>query len=170
MRAAELTPAALKTAGAKRGFAEFRLLTEWRAVVGEALAAICRPVKVAYGGRGGIGLGATLVVAAEGARAPEVEMQSAMIMDRVNAFYGYRAVSRLAIDQSRAPLVEEARRGLAEDAAPFERAPGGVTPAKGVADEGLALALGRLEANIKAKAAKSANAGAPKPHDARSVR
>lgn len=35
LRAADLAPEALKSGGAKRGFAELRLLTEWRAVVGE---------------------------------------------------------------------------------------------------------------------------------------
>lgn len=150
-RAAEFTPGALKSAGAKRGFAELRLLTEWRAIAGDALAAICRPTKVTYGGRGG-GLGAALVLAAEGARAPEIEMQKAQIVERVNAFYGYRAISRISIDQSRAPLLNAPEPGAgAEQDAP-RPAP---RPLANVADPGLALALARLGANVKAKAARA---------------
>lgn len=154
LSAAELAPTILKTTGAKRGFAELRLLTEWRAVVGEALAGVCRPLKVSYGGRSGAGLGATLVIAAEGARAPEIEMQKTRIMDRVNTFYGYRAVSRIAIDQSRAPLMS-AQAGLAEAPAPYKGAP--PRPEPGIADGDLALALARLGANVRAKTRSSDN-------------
>lgn len=155
LRAGELTPTALKTAGAKRGFAELRLLTEWRAVVGDALARVCRPVKVSYS-RKGPGLGATLIVTAEGARAPEIDMQKDRILEKVNAFYGYRAVSRLSIDQSRAPMMTAAA-GMAEDASAWtgpDRKPA-PKPVEGVEDEGLALALARLGANVTAKARKS---------------
>ncbi|QIE56268.1 DUF721 domain-containing protein [Pikeienuella piscinae] len=155
LRAAELTPSALKSCGARRGFAELRLLTEWRAVVGEALASICRPMKVTYRSRGG--LGASLILTTEGARAPEVEMQKTRIIDRVNAFYGYRAVSRIVIDQSRAPMMRAAPAGLAEAPAKWEGAP--PAPVKDVADPGLALALARLGANVKAKTARAASDG-----------
>ena len=152
MRAAELTPGALKSAGAKRGFAELRLLTEWRAVVGEAVARVCRPVKVTYRGRGGPGLGATLVVTAEGARAPEIEMRKAQILERVNAFYGYRAVSRLSIDQSRSAMMDDGAAGFADAKTEWRGPDVKAKPVEGVADESLALALGRLGANVAAKA------------------
>ncbi|MEX2520333.1 MAG: DUF721 domain-containing protein [Paracoccaceae bacterium] len=154
LSAAELAPTVLKSTGAKRGFAELRLLTEWRAVVGEALAGVCRPLKVSYGGRSGAGLGATLVIAAEGARAPEIEMQKTRIIERVNTFYGYRAISRIAIDQSRAPLLRMPN-GMAETATPFEGPP--PQPVAGVADDHLALALARLGANVRAKSRRADN-------------
>ncbi len=156
LRAAELTVGTLKSAGAKRGFAELRLVTEWRAIVGDALSVLCRPVKVTYGGRGGSGLGATLVVTGEGARAPEIDMQKTRIIDKVNAFYGYRAVSRLVIDQSRSAMPMAAQplsaQGFAEGQTEWQGAPvASVSPLEGVADQHLALALGRLEANIAAR-------------------
>ncbi|MEM7545023.1 MAG: DUF721 domain-containing protein [Pseudomonadota bacterium] len=159
LRASELAPNALKTAGAKRGFAELRLLMEWRDVVGEALASVCRPVKVSYGGRGGPGLGASLVVTTEGARAPEVEMQKTRIIEKVNVFYGYRAISRLVIDQSRSatpPLPSTARQtGFAEAAEPWTGADESTQirekPVSGVEDERLGLALSRLGTNIRAR-------------------
>lgn len=160
-RCADLAAPTLKQAGAKRGFAELRLLTEWRVIVGEALAGVCRPIKVSYKGRT-TGLGATLHVAAEGARAPELTMQEPQIIERVNQFYGYRAVSRLVIDQSRAPMLGPAGRaaGFAEPGADFvagapnAQAIDEVARAHaldGVTDERLRLALGRLGANIKAR-------------------
>ncbi len=142
--AASLAPVVLRSVGAKRGFAELRLVTEWEAVAGARLAALCRPVKVSY--RGGAGLGATLVLAAPGARAPEVEMLAPALIERVNAFYGYRAVARIRIDQSAAAAKEAAPRRVA----PPEPA---LAPVDGIEDERLALALARLGANVRAKAA-----------------
>ena len=44
-------------------------------------------------------LGATLVVRVEGARATEVEHLGPRIIERVNQFYGYRAIDRLKVTQ-----------------------------------------------------------------------
>ena len=158
IRAGSLAPGALKSAGAKRGFAELRLLTEWTAVVGEALSRVCRPVKVSYS-RSGPGLGATLIVTAEGARAPEIEMEKARIIERVNAFYGYRAVSRLSIDQSRMGMV--AAHGMAEAATEWTGRGVDPEPVEGVEDERLALALARLGANVSARKTTKPDASGP---------
>jgi hypothetical protein len=163
-RAADLAAPTLKQVGAKRGFAELRLLTEWRVIVGEALASVCRPIKVSYKGRT-TGLGATLYVAAEGARAPELAMQEPQIIERVNQFYGYRAISRLMIDQSRAGMV--AATGFADKTTPFQRdhpkqaaTSENRIAVEGVTDKRLRLALSRLGANIstKSKCAQSKRA------------
>lgn len=153
-RAADLAAPTLKQAGAKRGFAELRLLTEWRVIVGEALARVCRPIRVSYKGRT-TGLGATLYVAAEGARAPELAMQEPQIIERVNRFYGYRAISRLMIDQSRAGMVAA---GFSDKVQPFRQdhptqaaTHHNRVDVDGVTDERLRLALSRLGANISAK-------------------
>lgn len=152
--AAQLTPDALKQAGAKRGFAEARLLTHWTEIAGEALAKICRPIKVSYASRSA-SLGATLVLAADGARGPEIDAQRNRIIERVNSYYGYRAVNRIKIDQSRSPT---RMQGFAEPAATFEGPKPAPRPVEGVTDEGLALALGRLGANIRSKAAQKRRA------------
>ncbi|MGB0852498.1 MAG: DUF721 domain-containing protein [Pikeienuella sp.] len=156
--AADLVAPTIKHAGAKRGFAELRLLTEWRVIVGEALAGVCRPIKVSYKGRTS-GLGATLYVAAEGARAPELAMQEPQIIERVNQFYGYRAISRLSIDQSRAGMLSA---GFADTSKPYEQdhptqaePSTGRIPIEGVTDERLRLALARLGANITAKSKRA---------------
>ena len=89
------------------------------------------------------------------ADAPEIEMLGPRIVERVNAHYGYRAVSRIAIDQSRSPAHMP---GFAEPAATFEGPKSAPRPVEGVTDERLALALGRLGANIRSKAAQRARA------------
>lgn len=139
----------IRKAGESRGFAVARLLTHWDQIVGPDLAAQTRPVKMGYARDG---LGATLTVMAQGAVAPLVEMQKTRIRDRVNACYGYAAVTRIAITQTGAA-------GFAEGQAAFAHAPARAEPdpaveararesAGDVKDEGLRLALERLGMHI----------------------
>jgi hypothetical protein len=111
--AAGLLKDRIRAAGESRGFAVARLLTHWAEVVGEETAAMARPVKVGYGREG---FGATLTLLTTGAAAPVLQMQLPKIRDRVNACYGYNAISRVAITQT-APL------GFAEGQVAFGPAP-----------------------------------------------
>lgn len=124
MRAGETTRPQLRQAAGRYGFAETDVLTRWPEVVGEALAGLCHPVRVSY--RRGRGLGAELVVQADGARAPELEMSAPRIVERVNGFYGYRAISRLRVTQATGRAGEAA--GFAEARAPFAGPPAASEP------------------------------------------
>ncbi len=96
-RTASLLGEQIRRAGESRGFAVSRVLTHWDEIAGPEIAAICRPVKISYA-RGGFG--ATLTVLAAGAHAPMVEMQKERLRERVNAIYGYNAISRVRITQT----------------------------------------------------------------------
>ena len=141
----------VRAAGEKRGFAVARLLTHWEEVAGPDLAKVTRPVKVGYGRDG---MGATLTLLVQGAAAPVVEMQKEKLREKVNAVYGYNAISRIHLTQT-API------GFAEGQAQFSPAPKATAPApdpaivarahdtaEGVADNGLREALERLGQNI----------------------
>jgi hypothetical protein len=112
-RAATLMQSNIRKASEDRGFAVTRLLTHWAEVVGEATAKIATPVNVSYG-KGG--MGATLTVLTTGAQAPMLEMQKEQIREKVNACYGYRAISRVRITQT-------APTGFAEGRVAFAPAP-----------------------------------------------
>lgn len=147
---ARLLESRIRTASEARGFAQTRLLTHWSEIVGDAVAAIARPVDIKYGRQG---FGATLTLLTTGAQAPMLEMQKDRIRDRVNACYGYRAISRVWITQT-------APTGFAEGQVQFGPAPvrsvapdpevlaqaGAVT--RSVEDDDLRLALAALAANV----------------------
>ena len=151
-RAATLVERDIREAGESRGFAVSRLLTHWAEVAGPSLAARTRPVKVSYA-KGGFG--ATLTVLTTGAEAPMVEMQAEALRERVNACYGYSAISRIRVTQT-------APTGFAEGQASFDHAPRQpktTTPdpvtrqkaaetAQPVSDPGLRTALETLGANV----------------------
>jgi hypothetical protein len=108
-RTATLLNDQIRRAGESRGFAVSRLLTHWSEIVGEDVAAIARPVNVGYGRNG---FGATLTMLTTGAQAPMLEMQKEQIRAKVNAVYGYNAISRIRITQT-------AATGFAEGQAQF---------------------------------------------------
>lgn len=112
-RAGALVETQIRKVGESRGFAVSRLLTHWAEIVGADLARLCRPVRAAYG-RGSFG--ATLTVLASGAAAPIVQARLPELRERVNACYGYTAISRIKITQT-------APEGFGEPPAPFEAAP-----------------------------------------------
>jgi len=101
----------IRAASERRGFAQTRLLTHWVEIVGQSIASIARPTKVSYAREG---FGATLTVLTDGAHAPELQMLLPKLKEKVNACYGYNAISRIRITQ-----VSEHR--LAELSSEFER-------------------------------------------------
>ena len=103
----------IRRVGESRGFAVSRVLTHWAEIAGTDIAAIARPVNISYG-RGGFG--ATLTVLTTGAQAPMLEMQKEKLRERVNAAYGYNAISRIRITQT-------APTGFAEGQAQFAPPP-----------------------------------------------
>ena len=123
----------IKRAGESRGFAVSRVLTHWAEIAGADIASIARPVNVSYG-RGGFG--ATLTVLTTGAQAPMLEMQKERLRERVNAAYGYNAISRVRITQT-------APTGFSEGQAMFAPQPKPSAPApdpKVVSEVGQAVA------------------------------
>ncbi|MCL7465869.1 DUF721 domain-containing protein [Phaeovulum sp. NW3] len=158
--AAGLVKDRIRNAGEARGFAVSRLLTHWAEVVGEDIAAQTRPVKIGYA-KGGFG--ATLTLLTIGAAAPMLQMQLPRIRERVNACYGYNAISRVILTQT-API------GFAEGQAQFAPAPKAPPPAapdpqirarasetaQGFSDPGLRAALETLAANVLSRAANRA--------------
>lgn len=103
----------IRKATEKRGFVETRLLTNWAEIAGEATASVARPVKVSYGREG---IGATLTLLVNGANAPMVQTDLLKIKERVNACYGYAAISRIRLTQTAAV-------GFSEASVPFRVAP-----------------------------------------------
>src|SRR6056297_1671732 len=112
-RTAKLLQDRIRRASETRGFAQSRLLTHWPEIVGEDVAAIARPVDVKYGREG---FGATLTVLTTGAQAPMLEMQKEQLRNKVNAVYGYNAISRIHVTQT-------APTGFADGQASFDHRP-----------------------------------------------
>lgn len=144
--AGQLLSSRIRSAGESRGFAVTRLLTAWDEIAGD-VARMTKPVKVGYGREG---LGGTLTLLVQTAHAPMVQMQIPKLIERVNAAYGYAAISRIILTQT-------AATGFAEGQTPFD-APKRAPDPKAVAvahdlaapvqNDGLRAALELLGQNI----------------------
>jgi len=155
--AGQLLTSRIRTAGEARGFAVTKLLTAWDEIAGD-LAPMTRPVKVGYGRDG---LGGTLTLLVQPAHAPMVQMSLPRLIERVNATYGYAAISRISLTQT-------AASGFAEGQTPFaapKRAPDPVAVAQAhdlaapVQDDGLRAALELLGKNVLTR--RNSKKGAP---------
>lgn len=144
--AGQLLSSRIRSAGESRGFAVTRLLTAWDEIAGD-VARMTKPVKVGYGREG---LGGTLTLLVQTAHAPMVQMQIPRLIERVNAAYGYAAISRIMLTQT-------AATGFAEGQTPFDapkRAPDPALVEKAhdlaapVQNDGLRAALELLGQNI----------------------
>jgi hypothetical protein len=139
-----------------RGFAITSLLSEWPTVVGEELASFTAPDKLVWPRRtedreaaspqsAWRNDGAILVVKVDGPRAIELQHRAEQILERVNMYFGYRAIAQLRFLQAPLP------KAKAQAPTPALSAVEEPSPATGFADTGLAKALGRLGAGVRGK-------------------
>ncbi len=87
-----------KPAMRRRGFSDQTLMEHWSTIVGENLAALSQPIRLSRKGMGKAS-GAVLTVKVEGAMALEIQHFSPQIIERLNSYYGYLAISKLNIVQ-----------------------------------------------------------------------
>src|SRR5437899_7662949 len=137
----------LTDAFAKQGFASSELVTRWAEIVGAEIAAHSEPEKIQWtrGAHGHTPEPGTLVLRVEGPAAIEIQHLSGVVLERVNRFFGWRAVGALRLRQ--APLTrrkETPPRPVDNDAAARVAANLGE-----ITDEKLRAALGRLGAAVK---------------------
>ena len=85
------------------GFSDPTIIHQWGTIVGEQLAAVSCPLRLSRQAANSRG-GATLKVRVLGAAALEFEHMTPQILERINQFYGYQAVSRITLEQGPLPL------------------------------------------------------------------
>jgi hypothetical protein len=133
---------------AKQGFAARELVTRWAEIAGPEIAAHCEPLKIQWPRpvEGQPQEPATLVLRVDGPMALEIQHASDVILERVNRFFGWSAVGRLALRQG--PLSR--RQSPVASRAPDAKEVAEVAETlSSVDDEGLRAALARLGASIK---------------------
>jgi hypothetical protein len=137
----------------KYGFSVVGLITDWPAIVGRELAGFTAPERVKWQrgrgeedgeAQGAQHRGATLVLRVDGARALDVQFGAQQLIERVNAYFGYRAIAELRIVQAPVEAKGIEKRPPRIAAEPLTR------EVAGVADAALRNALARLGAGIRA--------------------
>lgn len=143
----ELLASCLSETFARQGFASAEIVTRWAEIVGAEIAEHSQPLKIQWPrGEKDTGGVATLVLRVEGPRAIEVQHLSGVILERVNRFFGWQAVGRLALRQ--APLARRPAKILPRPLDPAVTADLAARMPETM-DTDLRQALARLGAAIK---------------------
>lgn len=147
-------PGLTKKAFEKYGFAAATLLTDWETIVGREMASYTSPERLKWPRMTGASgdadpdaarPGGTLHLRVDPARALDVEYRARQIAERINAYFGYRAVETVRLIQ--APLLgtqAKAPRAAAPPQAPVAKP----------AEPGLSAALARMQKNIAKKSGR----------------
>jgi hypothetical protein len=134
-----------QAAFARYGFAYGDLLNQWEAIAGASVARLCRPERIAWPRQAGElrqRQGGTLYLRALAGRALELHYETPRLIERINAFYGYAAITAIKLRQAAtlapAPQPTQLRNLDAESEAALE------TELAGIRDDSLRQALRRL--------------------------
>lgn len=156
---ADLLDVCLGPALAAQGFASADIIATWPDIVGPRLAAACQPVRIEWGRRGLRDRDerpqpAMLVVRVEGAFALELQHIAPLLIERINAYYGWRCVGRVVLKQG--PVRQTAPPALAKPTPLGEAERRRIAAAlDGVAEDGLRVALDRLGTAVLANPGRS---------------
>ncbi len=148
-------PALTTKAFQKYGFSTVALITDWRTIIGGELARFTAPERLKWRRLAEAGendaadppatrSGATLVLRVDGAKALEVQYQARQIIERINAYFGYAAVSELRLIQAPPPPATAPPSHPKVAATPLTQ------EVAGIAHPGLRDALARLGGEIRA--------------------
>ncbi len=135
----------------KAGFSAVEIVTHWDEIVGADLARRSQPVKLQWPRGTAEAEPATLVVRVEGAYAIELQYAAPVVMARINTFFGWRCVGRIALRQGPVPP----RQGPPAIPPPPDAAEVGAVrrqmerEAGAFADDDLAASLARLGALVR---------------------
>lgn len=126
------------------GLAEGDILGHWAEIVGPALAATATPERIRFP-RGRREAGELTVRVSAGAFALTLQHETPRVLERVNAYFGYRAVERLKVVQGAIPKTGRNRPAIPKPpvlTAGQEQALAGQLA--DIEDEGLRASLERL--------------------------
>jgi hypothetical protein len=112
-------PVLAKQGLGKEGIGGARLLSEWPSIVGETLAKASWPMKLSFP-RGERREG-TLRLRVLPALALEIQHREPVLLERINGYFGYNAVARIAIVQGPPPLPDQPQPPVLRPLAPEER-------------------------------------------------
>lgn len=125
----------------KRGLAFGALITDWPSIVGHQLSLRTQPDKLVF--PRGKREDATLHVRAMGAIALELQHLEPVIVEKINSFFGYKAVKRLKLIHA-APMTSSALRAPVPRTLTMDEEIDLTTATATIEDEGLREALERF--------------------------
>jgi hypothetical protein len=124
------------------GFIQGAVVSRWPEIVGDRYAKVSTPESIRF--PAGKKSGGTLTLTVEGAHAPLMQHLGPLIIERVNRFFGYEAVSKLAFRQGRLSKAQPAPKRPVDAGVPQELGEG----LRAIADPELRACLESLASKL----------------------
>lgn len=86
----------------KRGFVHTEIISRWATIVGDELSRASAPQRISFPTRQGDP--GVLHVRVDGARAIELQHMSPLVIERINTYFGYRAIGSVRLIQGQMPI------------------------------------------------------------------
>ena len=138
------------------GFVQGAVVSRWAEIVGERYAKVSTPESVRF--PQGKKSGGTLSLTVVGAHAPLMQHLTPLIIERVNRFFGYAAVDKVAFRQGRIDTVKRPVRPISR---PISRELG--EGLREIADPGLRACLESLASKLESSSGAPALPPEPLP-------
>ena len=126
----------------KFGFVQASVVSRWKEIVGDRYGQVSLPESIRF--PAGKKSGGTLTLLVEGAHAPLIQHLGPMIIERVNRFFGYEAINKVAFRQGKLPGAAPKRTRPEPSKLPQELGEG----LRAVADPELRACLASLAGHI----------------------
>lgn len=140
------------------GFVQGAVVSRWHEIVGERYSKVSTPESIRF--PAGRKAGGTLTLLVEGAHAPLMQHLAPTIVERVNRFFGYEAVAKIAFRQGAAPKAPPRPARPEPQPVPRELGEG----LRAIADPELRTVLESLAGKLAGSSGPPRiNAGAPLP-------
>jgi hypothetical protein len=94
---ARALPAVLQQPLWGKGFAHLEIITHWPELVGAGMAKLCRPLKITFPHNSQAH--GTLHLEASAAAAMEMPYIQPQLLEKINRYYGYAAITRVQVKQ-----------------------------------------------------------------------
>lgn len=95
----------------KNGFVETDIITNWSEIIGEQLACYSLPQKIEFP-KNKKNNGSLFLSVPTGAFAVEIQHREKYILDKINTYFGYNAVSSLKIIQNNEMLLNDLKKQI----------------------------------------------------------
>ena len=141
---ADIVPDVGRAAFRRFGFVQSSIVSRWPEIVGERYASVSSPESIRFPpGKRSEGV---LNLVVEGAHAPMMQHVAPVIAERVNLFFGYKAVARVAFRQGMVQIARTKARAAPPSLRPIPAAMG--DSLRGIGDPELRACLESLARSV----------------------
>jgi len=109
---ADTLPKILKTKLKKANFVELSIIKNWKEIVGDDIAKNCWPIKIFFSD--GNNSNGKIVIKVKRGWSLEIEYKNQEIIEKLNQYFGYKAISKINIIQNFEKYTVESKKNKIE--------------------------------------------------------